>query len=147
MLLTINTNSGYVSRANGVTNISIAKPIIEIVNLTTNTPLEINSEAKEISFEVKNTNTNNETSDVVLMYKLQVTANGMPIDYKIYKVNGVQRTLVNVINGVSEEFEMAHSVVQTDAYVMVVKLEDKNYQGMQEDISVSIIARQAIGGE
>ena len=142
MLLIMSTNSRYLSKAKGNTNIQIAEPVIEMVKIT-NTSIEVNCEEKEIEFEVKNKNTLNKISDVTFKYQLSMTTdNGMPVEYKLYKQNGGTKTEITVNNGITEELLMLHSVEQIDSFVLYVRMNDKTYQGEIDNISILLTARQ-----
>ena len=140
------TNSRYVSVADGDVDLEVAKAIVEITNLAAIIqPIETNNVQKEISFEVKNKNIEDEINDVNFLYKLKIeTTNEMPIEYTLYKVNNSIRTVVNVTNGISEEFSLQHTTEQIDLFVLVFKINDKDYQDQTDNISISVTARQVI---
>ena len=138
------TNSRYASVANGEINIEIAKAIVEIVNLTAISPIEASNAQQEISFEIKNKNTENDVNDVTFLYKLQIQTDNIPITYTLYKVNGSVRTPVAVTSGISEEFLLQHTTEQTDSFVLVFNVPNKSYQDQTDNISISVTARQVI---
>ena len=138
------TNSRYLSIASGNVDAEIAKAIVEIVNVTATMPIEANSIQKEINFEVRNKNAENEINDVNFLYQLQIETSDIPIEYTLYKVNSGTRSVVAIKNGKSEEFSLQHTINQTDSFVLVFKVSNKAYQDQTDDISISITARQVI---
>ena len=139
------TVARYASSVTANTDVGIAKPIIEIVNLSDTNISNLDNSNQEISFDVVNYDGNPmEISEVLLQYRISFrTLKNLPIYYTLYRVDSLgTRHLLSTENNVSEKMMMDHGIMQTDSFVLVVKLDDVNYKDTTDKVIIEIQAEQ-----
>ena len=144
LLINVFSIARFSSKTESSMNIDIAKPII-VLNSETSEITDLSSEEQEISFSVKNFS-NGECSDIKFNYQLKFeTEDEIPIIFSLYKIDGESKTecIVND-NNVSEWFSIPHSIETIDNYVLSVKIDDAQFQGMSTQMKIIIYANQAI---
>ena len=140
-----NTIARYVSNIAGQANVDIAKPIIEIVNLSSTSIADLDKNNQEITFDVVNYDGSpREINEVLLQYLLSFeTTTDLPIEYTLYKLDSLGvRQPIELTENTSSDFLMEHTVEQVDSFVLVVSIDDVNYQDTQDKINISLKAVQ-----
>lgn len=127
--------------------IQIAKAISNIIYDELPEIEDLHNEEVEWYFTVNNFNGNKLTTtdinQVALNYKIEVNKGELTdLQYKIYRINGENRTEVNIN---SQTFSLSNQAVQEDRYCIVLKTtDDVDQKSLEGNIQIDIIASQVM---
>lgn len=138
--------SRNMTKVNGSGKMELAGIKLNIITQT-NSITDISSTEQSISFVVNNydgTKENPIYNDTQYEYQISITTQkDIPLEYKLYKVENGQETEIPLTSGTSGRFTMPHSEIQEDNFILRVKLDDKNYQNMQDVMDINVYAVQS----
>ena len=137
--------SGYsmgkgISETKVNTNAQIAKPILEVEN---NPDITITSTSKESTydFKVKNYNSNDEITQIDLIYTIEIlTKTDESITFKLFK----NEKEVPLDNNKSQEFLLSKNEKQEDNYKLKILYDKEKAQGRDifQDIQIKVHTEQ-----
>ena len=133
--------SKNVSKVDGEIETNVAGIILNIE--TSDSISYLTNEYQSINFTVANYEeaTCNETE-----YEYQISIdskNDVAITYELFKIEDDEEVTVEVTNGTTETFTMPHTETEEDEYVLKVKLDDTDYAGISDTLTISAYAVQS----
>lgn len=124
----------------------IANPIVNVVTETLEVS-DLHNEEYELNFSVNNYDDTNKVNQVLLEYTIQInTGNLSNVEYELYKINGSEKTKVELLNGITQQgYELISDTIQEDEYCLVIKTSNTvPEEFIKDNVIVSVSATQKV---
>ena len=131
----------------GMAEVNFAKPVLEVESST----YELNDldiDNKEIAFDIKNFN-ENEDNGVALNYRIRLVIEGseeeIPIQCKLYRIDNEERVECELTDEyISESFYMPHTEHKIENFILAINVEDAEFQDTSYQMKIVLDAEQKI---
>ena len=128
------------STISGNINLEIAKPVIEMEHLKTDTN---SKETTNYYFKIKNYNENNEISQITQKYTLKIITNNREtlesVDYNLYQTNeeGEEQHIIDIEDCYTEEIEICGETQAEQYYKLSIQNNNENIK-IEDEIFIQI---------